>query len=309
MNDNQNINISQQNVAASCTSKCAYNFDYPESSLTAENHGYFISLSYDSGSTAPVTFNTKKYNVTAIYIFAPSVHLFNNQRAAGEFCIEHTPVAGGPNLTVCIPLTSSGNSSNLVSQIIQTTAQNSPNDGETTNLNISGFTLNNIVPSKPYYYYNESGNTDYIVYDISNAIQISNSIINSLKQIIKPYPISTTGSELFYNSAGPNTVSSNKLEEGIYISCQPTGNSTDTTNVSYAKPSTNFDMENIWKNPTFQIFIEVLGACSIFIILFFAINFAYTKYISGGGGSPIATLTKNISKVVPASIRPKPSST
>jgi len=302
MNDNQNINISQQNVTGPCNSKCAYSFNYPESSSTAQNNGYFISLSYENSSTPPVTFNAQKYNISTIYLFSPSIHLFNNTTASGEICIEHAPVGGGSNLNVCIPLTSSTNSStssNLVSQVIQSVAQNSPSENETTTLNISDFTLNNIVPAKPYYFYNESS-TNWIVFDIMNAIPISNSIITSLNQIIKPYPIPTPGSNLYYNAAGPNSVDGNKVGEGIYISCQPTGTSNETTNVSYTKNATQFDLSNLWKNKTFQIVLEVLSGCIIFIILFFSINYAYSKYTSGGGGTPIRSLTRNISRIVPA---------
>lgn len=303
MNDSANINISQQNVKSSCNSKCAYSFNYPESALTAKNNGYFISITYDNGTIPPVTFNSQKYNVSSIFIFSPSIHTFNNKKAPAEICIEHAPLTGGDNLIVSIPLTSSSaSSSNPINQIIQTITQNSPSENETTNININGFTLNNIIPVKPYYYYSESGNSDYIVFNITNAISISNSTMNSLKQIIKPYPIPTPGTELFYNSSGPNTVEKNKLDEGIYISCQPTGNSKETTDVTYEKKSSGFDMSSFWNSRTFQIIIEILSGCIMFIVLFFALNYGYTKFTSGGSGTStsVQTLTKNISRVSPS---------
>lgn len=299
MNNNQNINISQQNVAGPCNSKCAYTFKYPESNSTATNNGSFITLTYDNGSTSPVLLNTQKYNVSAINIVSPSIHTFNGAQTAGEFYIEHTPVMGGPNLYVSIPLTSSTNtstSSDLIAQIIQTVANNAPSNSETTNLNIQGFTLDNIVPNKPYYNYTDPDNNVWIVFDVMNAIPINSTSLSSLNQIITAFSLPTPGTTLFYNSHGPNSTGA-AISEGIYISCQPTGSSEETTEVTQAKTPTTFNISAMLNNPTFQLIMEILAGCIAFIILFAVLNFAYNKFINSGSGTgssvkPVVTVKK-----------------
>ena len=57
---------------------------------------------------------------------------------------------------VGIPFTTSGDSttaSNILSEIITLVASNAPNNGESVNLNSSDFSLQNIIPKKPFYNY------------------------------------------------------------------------------------------------------------------------------------------------------------
>lgn len=287
MNNSQNMNISKQNITGPCDLKCAYNFKYPESNCTAQNNGSFITLTYDNGSVPPVLFNNQKYSVINILIVAPSIHLFNGNQAAGEMCIQHSSYSGGQNMNVCIPLISSDSSaesSNLLSQIIQSVTSNAPNETESTNVNLTDFTLNNIVPNKPFYNYSDTENNTWIVFDILNAISINSSTLNSLTQIIQPYSISTTGTSLFFNSKGPNS-SGNSVGDGIYISCQPTGSSEEETAVSYTKDQTNY---NLFNNPTTLLIFQILIGCIVFIAVFFCMNYAYNFFT--GSKPPIVKI-------------------
>lgn len=274
-----NINISQQNVTGACDFKCAYNFKYQDSSTTAINNGSFVSLTYDNGSTPPVLFNNQSYTVGSIVIYTPSIHNYNNSQTQAELCIEHTPVSGGPLLFVCIPIVSSTNSStssNLITQVIQGVTSNAPSNGETTNLNISGFNLNNIIPNKPYYNYLDGANNSWIVFGIANAIPINGSVLGSLSQVIGNSGLSAQGSYLFYNSNGPNT-SGNSGGDGIYISCQPTGSSEEETTVSYQKPQTSFDLGT---SAITVVLIQILTGCAIFILIFVSVNYMYNYLTS-----------------------------
>ena len=71
----QNINITTENIKGVCDLKCAYNFTYPESSLTATNDGVMISLTPDNSNTSPVVYNTQKYNVSKITIVSMAPRL------------------------------------------------------------------------------------------------------------------------------------------------------------------------------------------------------------------------------------------
>jgi hypothetical protein len=273
----QNINISRQNIEGKCDLKCAYSFKYPQSNITAKNNGVFISLTYDNSSVPPVTFNNQKYTVSSILITCPSIHIFNNNPAAAEIVIEHIPVKGGNQLSVAIPIKTSSESSaasNLITEVIKSVANNAPADGESTNMSISGFTLDSIVPKKPFYNYTYN-NIDWVVFGDLEAIPLSSSTLGKLKKIIKPYSIQTPKSGLFYNSKGPNDASN--FGDGIYISCKPTGSSKEETTVTYAKNNTNYDLVS---NPTFFIILQIIVGCVVFILVFYIFNYLYNYFTS-----------------------------
>ena len=277
----QSIDISKKNVSGKCDLKCAYNFQYPESNTTAKNQGVLINLSYDNSKTPPVTYNTQKYTVAQVIISSPSLHLFNGATTDAEILIMHTPVKGGPGLFVCIPIKSSSESSDasyLLKEIIDITGTNAPSEGESTNLSISGFTLDKIVPNKQYYSYTDQGTNDWIVFGILDAIPLNSATITTLQKIIKPYPIPMIGGELFINTTGPN---STKVGDGIYISCKPTGSSNEETTVEYTKNTPSYDFANILDNPVTKIIFQIIVGCILFIIVFIIFNYIY-QFITTG---------------------------
>ena len=281
--NNTSINISRQNVTSICDLKCAYNFKYPETSLTANNEGSVIIFSFDQSNTPPVIYNQQKYTVNTMMMVSPSIHIFNGSTASAELIITHTPVLGGNPLAVCIPIkqsSDSNNASSLVTELIQSVSTNAPAQGETTTINISGFTLNTIVPVKPFYSYTGNDNTDYIVFDILDAIALSSSTVSSLTQIIKPYPLPTPGGNLFYNKNGPNLSS---VGDGIYIQCKPTGSSKDEVPVEYSKNSSSYDLFSGNNENAVKIFLQVLFSVVIFLLIFGGVYYGYT-YLTG---SPI----------------------
>lgn len=287
----ENINISSTNVKGKCDNKCSYAFKYSESSSTAKNNGVLINLTYDSTSVPPVVYNSEKYIVENINIVSPSIHTFNNVSMPGEIIISHTPQSGGIPLKVCIPFTSSSESSSasqIITDIINKVASNAPSEGNSTNLNIN-FSLQQIVPRKPFFVYTgeySGGNSDWVVYGELEAIPLSSTTITTLQQIIQAFPIATPGGDLFYNSKGP--ISGLQLGDGIYISCQPTGSSEEETSVEYDKNSTSFDFSNIFENPTFKSIIIIIIGCLLLIIIFYGISIFY-KYLTTDGELPKLT--------------------
>ena len=276
MTTNTSINISKSNIYGNCDLKCAYNFKYPETNLTATNQSVMIGFTFDTSNESPVLYNQQKYSVDTMMLVSPSIHIFNGATTNAELVITHTPVLGGNQLAVCIPISQSSDlstASNLITDLIQNVANNAPASNETTTINTSNFTLNSIVPKQPFYSYTGStDNTDYIVYDILDAINLSNTTLTSLSQIIQPYPLPTPGGNLFYNKLGPNQTA---VGEGLYISCQPTGSSEETTDVEYSKnPTQKFSFS--FNQPI----IQALIACLVFILIWFLIAYGYS-YISG----------------------------
>ena len=279
------INISQQKIYGKCDLKCAYNFKYKESNLTATNNGINISLTYDNSNDPPVSYNEAKYNVSQITIFSPSLHLFNNKKVEAEIIIEHIPESGGQNLFVCVPIIKSSDSttaSKFLSQIISVVSSSAPASGETTNLNISGFTLDKIIPKSPFFSYSGSysnSTADFIVFGQNFAIPLNERVLNALGSIIKPFPLPMLGDNLFLNAKGPNLTSSSG--DGIYISCQPTGSSEEEVDITTTKTSTDsdigFTLENMINSSTFKLIMKILILCIVIILFFAGLAFAYSK--------------------------------
>jgi len=274
---NQNINITSENVQGKCDLKCSYSYNYSESSLTATNIGVEIQLTYDNSNGSPVTYNNQKYNVSNITIACPSLHNFNGYQSAAEILINHVPVTGGPQLNVAIPITSSteaSTASNLITEIIQSVSTNAPSQGNTTNLNIEGFSLQKIVPNKPFYSYTDKSNNEWIIYGMLYAVPLNSSTLNTLSQIIKPFALPMQGGSLFYNSSGPNSGIS--IGDGIYIKCNPTGSSSEEVPVEYQKNTPSYDLINLLEGPFNMSIIQIIIVCILFIIVFGAGNYIYS---------------------------------
>jgi len=225
------INISPQNIAGTCESKCSYAFKYPTTnSTTVSNYGAYLQFTYELSNSSPVLYNNKSYNVSSISIYSPSLHKYNNATTDGEVVIRHTPVSGGNPLYVIIPLSTGGlttTGSQVISTVINAAGKSAPSSGKNTNKGVGEFTLNNFIPMKQFYSYTTSG-MDCIVFDISNAIGINSADLKIFKSIVKAAPSNpfTVSTSLFINTKGP----SNSLngDSDIYIDCQPTDQTIET---------------------------------------------------------------------------------
>jgi carbonic anhydrase len=288
------MNISPDIISGDCKLKCAYSFNYPISNCVATNKKYYISLTYDTTSIPAVKFNNDNYNVSKIHIFSPSIHLFNGSKLDGEFIIEHTPLAGGSNLFVCIPIISDGSSSTDLQNIISTVSNQAPAQGESTNINLSNFTLNSIVPMKSFYSYSVGNKAHFIVYDRKNAISINSESMKTLQSLItSTNDESSVINSIFLTTTDPTTgqpilVSINTdgprnedtIGDGqIYIDCRPTGNSEESTDITYVKPAITMDftINSIMQNPVLLFIVS-----SIFAILFLYIMYYAITYLSNG---------------------------
>ena len=111
-----NISIAQQ--SGKCDSKCDYSFIYQTSRCNVTNKGSYISIAYDGGNSAPVKYNSQGYNVTEIRIYMPSAHTYMGKKALSEIVIIHTPVNGGNNLIVCVPVRNDENSASSKGSVL-----------------------------------------------------------------------------------------------------------------------------------------------------------------------------------------------
>lgn len=296
---NNTINITPQNIYGNCDLKCSYNFKYNPSNSVATNNDISLSLSYEKSNIAPVLYNTNKYYVSKIDIFSPSLHNFNGATTNAELIIEHTPEMGGDSLYVCIPIIESSNSSdssNMLTQIIESVANNAPSANETTNLNINNFNLNTFVPNKPFFSYTGTEGLvgQVIVFGILFAIPLNKKTLEMLSSVIKPYPITLGGGNLFLNTKGPNSTPAEM--DGIYISCQPTGSSVDEVEITYSnKNPVQYNLGSLFSNSnsvTNQV-VRILIGCILFILIFFALNFLFNYFISFNNKKTFTAIRSN----------------
>jgi hypothetical protein len=165
----------------------------------------------------------------------------------------------------------------LITQIIDNVSTNAPSKGETANINISSFSLNHIIPKKPFIYY--EGNylnttTDFIVFPSTSPIPLSQTTLTKLTSIIQPFHLLLKGGDLFLNTKGPNS-SKKHLNDDIYISCKPTGSSEEVSYITQPNPNSTSSSTNIFSNPTFINFLKLLLIFFVFIIFLLSINYAF----------------------------------
>lgn len=285
------IDISPKNVSGKCDLKCAYVFNYPESNLTAKNNGVVINLTPDESNVPPVLYNNEKYKVSKINIYSPSIHLFLGNKTQAELVVEHIPILGGNTLYVCVPIIQSSDTNTattLLTEIIETVGKAAPSESDSVNINLAHFTLENIIPIKPFYSYTSNDTSsgkggDYIVFGKPSSIPLTETTISILGKIISPFPIVTPGGKIFYNGNGPNS-SGDISNQGIYISCQPTGSSEEEINVTYMKSEPVNDIMTIINDPVTRAIINyILG--SIIIIFIFYVFYKFLEYLNNPNDS------------------------
>lgn len=309
-----------------CDLKCEYSFQYPNSSLNVANRGDYLSLKTDASNNPPVTFNANKYDVSEIRLYQPSLHAYSGKSAAAELIILHNGVSSQGNLLVCVPIvlgsnsTSNPESSGLLDLIIAEVAKTANSAGASTSVNIPSFSLNKMVPVKPYFSYTGTlpyspcnGQYDYVVYSQDNGafLSITGPAYDSLQQLISAnsYSRQTNRGGVFYNKNGPTNGAGGTGTGDIYMECLPTGSEGEAL-VPLTKTSQEmFNTETIkqfFTNNSWMI--KVLIGLVIVVVLIKLGTYLFSKYdkktAAGSGQSggsttlPKHILPKHILKVM-----------
>ena len=293
------FNISQDNVSGECNLKCAYSFQYSNSNCVANNTGSAITLSYDESNVPPVTYNGNKYKVSSVSISTNIYFLFNGKQPKGTINITHTPIVGGTRFSVMIPIVSGNSSmpsSNILTNIINETANLAPKSGNKSVISVENYNLNNIVPKKPFYSFNwpdPGGGTETIVYGIENAITIDADTIAKLNSIIKGETFVLKAAwlgKIFYNPKGPNSSGSSSGTDDIYIDCQPVNVSEETIQMSTEnKLSMEYQMKSdydakstfikIYNNPWFQLLLLIFVIVIFYYFIQFVLKLGESKVV------------------------------
>lgn len=271
------IDINLSNISGNCDLKCEYKFLYHNSACIATNRGDYLALSYDNSNSTPVIFNSSAYSVKEVRIYTPSLHSYSGSKADGEMIIIHTSNTGSKPLLVCVPIVVglvNGQSGTILTNIINTVADNAPSENEATSVKLDNYNLSYFIPKKPFFSYSATEpyqpcfmNVNYVVFDPSSEpIGMSTESFNKLSTVItsNPYDIKT-GTPFYYNEKGSGSLSGTGLDE-IYIDCKPVGasdNDETVINSSGSSTGASLSLNDILQNPIVQV---ILGSM-IFIIL------------------------------------------
>ena len=201
------INI--KNTKEICREDCSYSFQYnPNSSAIISNMGDYLEIQVDGKNT--VKFNSIDVTVTDVRIYQPSFHLFGGQQTAAEVVIQHkNPM--GDSLLVCIPVIAKdgkGASNSFFSKIIPNISNE---DKSPQTVNVRQWSLNDVVPSSPFYYYVGShpykpcsGKVNIIVFGLDSTATINSNDLKTLKTLIDP--ISYTKAQSIGGAANKDVV-------------------------------------------------------------------------------------------------------
>ena len=271
------INITSK-ASGPCQQKCNLAFSYQKSDTSVENMGDYLKLSYDEAAIAPVTFNTKKYTVSEVRIYQPSLHQFDGVRADGEIIVVHT--SGSSTLLICVPIRVSNAmtpSSSTFKMIVPKIAKYAVNSGDSAKLNIDSFTLNSLVPVTSFYSYSGTfpyppcnGKVNYVVFPLTyeGAAGITSEDMQLLKKTISDSPARISSNvDFYFNERGPTKEKG--AADDIYIDCKPTGDDGEVIipveSESTAKITLSKEQIKKWmSNP---LIIILVGALLMFIIL------------------------------------------
>tara|TARA_B100000795_G_scaffold270070_1_gene262473 strand:+ start:1243 stop:2169 length:927 start_codon:yes stop_codon:yes gene_type:complete len=179
-----------------CKEECSYEFNYSKtSSPIIANAGDYLDINVDSKNS--VKFNTIDVTVPktdSVRIYQPSFHLFAGKQTDAEIVIIHNNPMGD-TLLVCVPITArsgKGVSNSFFSQIISHAKPNSK-DKTGVNVNVSNWSLNDIVPNAPFYFYIDAfpykpcnGKANIIVFGTSHTATINPDDLKKLQSLITP---------------------------------------------------------------------------------------------------------------------------
>ena len=284
------INIVTQNTDAECTSKCQYSFNYPRTGIWATKEETYINLKPTKiTNIGEAIYNNKEYVVKNMRLYKPSLHSYGGEKTDAELIIKHSNISGiGMDLMVCIPISKNGQFNSTLDDLIKNIKNYGPGNKSEVGLNDGNFTLNDLVPYKPYYSYKGTlpykpctGNYHYIVFGKQNALGISGNTFNSLNSLIidNEIPISKSRkTKLFYNRGGP---SKNKGEgDDIYIECKPTGVSDNEVLVNMKETGGGAaSVQNFLQSKAFSIIQAIFIALMVFALLC-TVAWYMKKYLS-----------------------------
>ena len=294
-------NIETDKKYESCIEKCSYNFKYPKTYLKIMNMDTYLLMKFldplDEKLTK-VTYNNADYKIRGIFLLWPSMHNFNGKKVDGELIVQHISNTG-KILWVCVPIKKSEYSSTqALSNILDESSKLANKSNMEFSYQNDDFSLQDLIPQKPFYSYtlNSVEDVAFIVFDPINAINIdSKKFTDIFQKIIKENKGSFPTTDLiYYNEKGPNL---DKLNDGIYISCNPTGESENLVDIKKPKNGISFgDNDNV------KMFIKIIIGVVLMVFVFTCIsavfNYFSPKKIINAATNAVNTATNTVTNAV-----------
>ena len=266
--DNATAPINITTTSSKCTSTCKFKYKYAISDCVLTNGGDYLGIQTTEKGNE-VYFNNALYNVAEVRMYAPSLHTYNGSHADGELIIDH--VGGGNNLLVCIPLKISGTAASGASSFFHAFLPYVPQkEGGVSNVNVSNWSLNTIIPQGQYYFYNGTapyppctGAYNILVFGAKKALQVSSTSFAHFTAVIKKNTIMTKGAPaggLFVNPTGSVN---NATSDDIFIDCQPVRTPGAESDDPAKKKTAPKGFDSLFKSPALAV---VLGIALITLL-------------------------------------------
>jgi hypothetical protein len=227
MNITPPIRINSKDVKT-CDKTCELELQIDTMLNTCKIGVLWFGLMIIPGSSNYIQFNKTKINVETI-IIRKDTHAFT-----GTNKHEFELWINGNQMCVVIPIVESyvKNSSTLFfDTILPYVVEN-----EESSISLSNFSLDKIIPKKPYYYYQATDKTNIVVLDKmeNGVLNISSSSLKTLRNIMTEFkakpPLDVPSKYIFYNKTGfqtNKTQFSDTVNDDIYIDCRETNEMED----------------------------------------------------------------------------------
>ena len=317
--DNASSPINIVTNVGPCDLKCKYSYNYPQMKLSAYNRGEYLEFETNSNNaemtatTSSVNYNNSWYEVSEIRIYAPSIHRYGDKKATGEMLIIHKGMTSAKPLIISVPIQDVGSVGGamvdldaMISAAVTLPASEWSDLSTGVPVNLTSFTLNDIVPEKSFFSYTGrlpfnppecNSDVDFVVFNINESISLSSNTAGLLnKNITDPvYPIKETNNRLYFNKSGATKSLSSSGGDGIYIDCQPTGEAgkslveQDTTGIGYDIGEIRKILNSSLMKKILSIGTSIIIGAVLMAILWFIgtklVSFGKTASGAGVGGS------------------------
>lgn len=229
-----------------CDLKCHYSYNYPQIKLTAYNSTEYLTFETNTATSqqitkSPVNYNNGWYEVSEIRIYAPSIHEYGGKKAVAEILIIHQGQTSAKPLIVSVPVQDGGSIGGpmgsldaMIAAAVTSPASGLGALGAGVPVNLTGFTLNDVVPAKSFFSYSGTlpfnppqcgTEADFIVFNIGDALSITSKTSGFLSKHVTDaaFVVRAATGRLYFNKAGAMKGLESSEGDGIYIDCQPTG--------------------------------------------------------------------------------------
>ena len=276
-----------------CKENCKFNHAYnPNSSSVLINKGNYLEIKTDGKNN--VSYNNQSLTLESVRFYTPSLHTFDGEHIDGELILKHH--GNGINLMVSVPVKAKSGNGDSISFFSKIAPYIPSEKNEQASINVSNWSLNNVMPAAKTPFYHYTGNSPYppchmqatmIVFDPDYAAAIKPSDLSIIKKMIKSNGKSNSNKEGFiggmnggfkeglvtYNASGANNEDKDENTEAMvcteYYDTDP---ETKGTNISLdnTNKKTAIDWSKITKSPYF------IGGIILLVLI---IGFIFIKWI------------------------------